>query len=486
MHSSKIFSAKCFCIAVAAIAIIIAACNKSESPANARSFASPRDATSAQTTSPNAPLSANDVSILFPAPTTAADFANLIAVKDLTAPNPQDPTKRSPVWPDDAFQQFIANAASPAAQIAGSSDRIGLPIEAQVIDAWFIAGIRIDAGAPGLSSDIRNQLGNLPEIRLIIQPVVRNPDGTPKVFDIAGHLIYDFIATTPLPPAQTDCFPRQQPDPIAFASVVADAAALRNKLANGQLGANKVSTANVPLGVHPGLADPTTTANFRNEIKSFLQAHIAGPRLDSMAIAGLPGNAPAPWIFLSMLKVPPGLIPVLPNGGFVPVHGPTLDGDQQFAEALEPAGKLPRVVPDPHANNLNPISCKSAAVSVTSLPVASRSGVSTAELFAATPPAADRINLVLNTIADPTKSHFFNTDCVSCHTETRRAMDLQKITAIPGIDPAALPGGQWNIRNFGWSPDDRPTRATVTRRTANETAAVVSAINAQLQAKPQP
>ena len=33
-----------------------------------------------------APLSANDVSWLFPVPTKAADFANLIAVRDLTTP----------------------------------------------------------------------------------------------------------------------------------------------------------------------------------------------------------------------------------------------------------------------------------------------------------------------------------------------------------------------------------------------------------------
>ena len=45
---------------------------------------------------------------------------------------------------------------------------------------------------PGLSSEIRDQFGQLPEIRLIIQPVTRNADGTPTVRDIAGHLIFDF------------------------------------------------------------------------------------------------------------------------------------------------------------------------------------------------------------------------------------------------------------------------------------------------------
>src|SRR5439155_10181262 len=93
-----------------------------------------------------APLSANDVSWLFPAPTRAEDFSKLIAVRDLTVQNAQDPTKRDLVWPYAVFQQFLAIAASPAAQVEGSKSHIGLPAEAQSIDAWFIAGIRIDAG----------------------------------------------------------------------------------------------------------------------------------------------------------------------------------------------------------------------------------------------------------------------------------------------------------------------------------------------------
>ena len=94
------------------------------------------------------PLSANDVSLLFPAPTRAEDFAKLIAVRDLTTQNPQDPTKRDLVWPYSVFQRFIEIANGPAAQVAGSQIGIGLPAEAQSIDAWFVAGIRIDAGAP--------------------------------------------------------------------------------------------------------------------------------------------------------------------------------------------------------------------------------------------------------------------------------------------------------------------------------------------------
>jgi hypothetical protein len=176
------------------------------------------------------PLSADDVSWLFPAPARAEDFSKLIAMSDLTTQNAQDSTKRDPVWPDAAFQQFVAIAAGTATQVAGTQNRIGLPAEAQSINAWFIAGIRIDAGAPGLSTDIRGQFGQLPEIRLIVQPVTRNPDGSPKVHDIAGHLIFDFTLEKPNAPAPVGCFPGPQPDLDAFRTIVADVSRPANQV----------------------------------------------------------------------------------------------------------------------------------------------------------------------------------------------------------------------------------------------------------------
>ena len=450
---------------VLATVVVLAACKKKEATSSAPS-------TGVATIQADAPLSSDDVSILFPAPKSAADFANLIAVRDITTPNPQDTSKRDPVWSDSAFQQFMTIVNGPAAAV-GTSAQINLPSEARTIDAWFVAGIRIDAGAPGFSSDIQAQYGQLPEIRLIIQPVLKNADGSPKALDIAGHLIFDFINLPPDPPPATDCFPRFQPDAAAFKSVVADVVDLRTRLNNGQIAGHPVSTAGVPLGVHPGLADPATANSLRNELLSFLEKHVSAQRLGSMAIAGLPANAPAPWIFLSILGDR--------KGGFGPAHGPTLDGAQQFAQMLTPAGSPgPRVLPAPHTNNLNAITCKNAAVSVTSLPIAQRNGVATATAFASPAPSADQTKQILDTVADPTKSFFFNTDCISCHTETRRTMDLLKVAAVQGIDSAALPNGQWDVRNFGWGDAaGKPVlQATVTRRTANETAAVVAFINA--------
>lgn len=420
------------------------------------------------------PLSANDVSWLFPPPTHAADLDGLISMGDLTVPNAQDRTKSDHVWPDSAFRRFLDIAASPAAQVGDTSTRIGLPEEAKSIGNWFVAGVRIDAGAPGLSPDIRNQFGQSPQIRLIVQLITRKADGTPEVHDIAGHLVFDFLAGHD-GPAQDGCAPRPTPDMDAFGAIVAELAAIRTKLGDGQLGANRVKTSDFPLGVHPGLKDPTTASALRREIKSFLEKHISGRNLDAMAMMGLPAGAPSPWIFLAMARTP--------NGDFVPVPGPVLDG-QQFAQMLAPVGTRPRVVPVPHPNNRNPITCKNAAVPTAVLPVSARSGSSTADLFAGAAPATTKE--ILDLIADPARSHFFNTDCVSCHTETRRAMDLLQLRVFEGIDTAVLPNGDWNVRNFGWSPPSKgQVQATVSRRSANETAAVVAFINSMLLAAKQ-
>lgn len=410
-----------------------------------------------------APLSANDVSWLFPAPATAQDLAGLISVADVTVPG-----QPGSVWQDAVFQKFIDIAGSAQAQVAGTSSRIGLPAEAKSIGAWKIAGIRIDAGAPGLSPDIIAQFGQSPQIRLIIQPVTTNADGTVTILDLAAHLIFSVAQVAPAAPVAAGCFPIFKPDPTALKALIADVAALRTKLASGQLGSAKVSTAGVPLGVHPGLKNPATAVQVRGEMLTFLQRHLSAGNLNAMAIMGLPASAPAPWIFLSMLNVP--------QIGFVPVHGPTLDG-QQFAQMLNPVGTTPRVVPVPHNNNLSPITCQNAALQPP-LPVAGRSGASTADLFA-NPSASTAATLDL--IADPARSHFFNTDCISCHTETRLRMDNLNVASIAGIDDAALPPGPWTVRNFGWSPPiDGPPRGTVAERTAAETASVVQFVNANL------
>ena len=92
----------------------------------------------------------------------------------------------------------------------------------------------------------------------------------------------------------------------------------------------------------------------------------------------------------------------------------------------------------------------------------------------------------VDVIADPTRSHFFNTNCVSCHTDTRRTLDLIKHAKIPGVDPAVLPKEKWNVRNFGWFRPSCAIRWKPPRQDARraETGAVVNFINANGLAKP--
>ena len=94
--------------------VALVACKKKEATSSAPS-------TGVATIQADAPLSSDDVSILFPAPKSAADFANLIAVRDITTPNPQDTSKRDPVWSDSAFQQFMTIVNGPAAAVGTSA-----------------------------------------------------------------------------------------------------------------------------------------------------------------------------------------------------------------------------------------------------------------------------------------------------------------------------------------------------------------------------
>jgi len=200
-------------------------------------------------------------------------------------------------------------------------------------------------------------------------------------------------------------------------------------------------------------------------MKALLERHLASGRLDAMAVVGTPAATQAPWIFVSMLNN---------NGTFVAVRRPTLDGTRT-AIAFNPKGSQTRVVPMPRTNNGRAATCESAELGPTALPLAQRQGVSTADLFAKKSPTPDELGAVTATIADPLRSQFFNTDCVSCHTETRLIMSQFKPV---GIDPTVLPASDWVVRNFGWAPTSEGGKPTATRRTEAETHAIVEFLNA--------
>jgi hypothetical protein len=417
------------------------------------------------------PLAANDVSILFPAPRNAKDLTSLIAMSTLNGP-----AGSGRVWSEADFGRYVAIAGDPKAQVANTDFPLQLPDEVKQIDAWFIAGIRIDPGAPGLSKEVIEQYGQQPQIRLIAQPVTRNSDGTIKVHDIAAHLIFSYSVLPPDPPAADSCLPRPKPDMAAFQQIVRDTVALRDQLASGTFAKAKVNTAG-PLNVHPGLVGASAVP-FRDALKGFLEKHLVSARLTSMAVMGL--NAPEPWIFIAMQKIPIGDGKVV----FVPVSGPMLDG-AQVAQMLSFRGGQ-QVVPAPVTNNQNPITCRHAAFQKPPQPVSERKGVATAEFIDGNA-SATRIREIVDIIADPKKSHFFNTDCISCHTDTAQPIFRFKGKfKVDGVAEAVLPRDNWNVRNFGWFASTfrpGPPVPTATRRTATETAEVVEFINRELLGK---
>lgn len=407
------------------------------------------------------PLAANDVSILFPMPRSQADLVGLISLETLSGPSGSAGKAR--VWSDADFNRILAVADSDASKVDGTERRIRLP-NVKTIDAWFVAGIRIDPGAPGLTPEIIAQFGQQPQVRLIVQPVTRRPDNQVQVHDIAIHLIYSY--STPSAPAQHGCLPKSQPDMEAFMPVVRDVVALRDGLAAGRFGGVNIDTGSA-LGVHPGLTGPSARP-FRDALNEVLEKHLSPARLTTSAVMALPGG-PEPWIFVALAKF---------GGPFMPVPNPALDGKQtaQMLSLLDSE----MIIPAPVTNNLNPITCRSALAfppGAPPLPAAERKGVSTADFLNASGVPEQKVNEIVDLIADPAKAHFFNTDCLSCHTDTRRALERARATTATTITPAVLPKSSWNVRNFGWFPGDGPT---VTRRAATETADVLHFMNREL------
>lgn len=405
-----------------------------------------------------AALDLNDVSILLPPPSSSND--PVLAITDLTFAG-------ASVWSDNVFAQFLEivggdDGAVAAADVANNQGGASIDIGAfGNKSAWHVASIRVDPGSPGLSSDIAEQFGQTPQIRLVLQPVTNG-----RVHDVAAHLIYSFIGGFE-PPLPGCSIPRLKPDQDGFRQVVDDLVALKTMLATGRIGDEVIDTSGL-LGIHPSAATTASVATrsaFRDALKGFLETHLDPSKLRAMAIMGLPGlNIPEPWIFVAMA-------PDQATGGFKALRSPALaqDDGERFAQMLD-ARQGTSVSPAVRANNLNPITCRFEVAPNNPAGATSPknpNGVSTAELF---PDAsAERMREIVDVIADPEQAHFFNTDCVSCHTETRREMDILGTNQVDApVDPDVLPAELWNVRNFGWFPSffRGTVLATATRRTA--------------------
>jgi len=168
------------------------------------------------------------------------------------------------------------------------------------------------------------------------------------------------------------------------------------------------------------------------------------------------------------------------GGAFTLQPFPTLSGNS--TQMLILAGGIP-VNPEPKTTNVDSVRGVSTSL------LFSRNVKEKLELpiFADLPSVKFRD--IPDIIANPKRSHFFNSDCVSCHTEsTRRSeLGLQGIVSdfqyvrpqgVSPVDETLLPKDRWNVRNFGWFPSGVTIgQPTVTQRTANEAAESADYIN---------
>jgi hypothetical protein len=392
---------------------------------------------------PAATLDVADVAYLWPVPKSPADVDSLITCSTPTADG-------SPLLPQPAFDSILEAVASTAIP-DGAGRPIKITFDSFFADrlkqpaTWKIVGFRFDPETIGHPETLAS-FGVMPQLRLIAQPVTVD-NGRVNVHDLAAHLVFGYF-TGPAP---------FKADQAKLAEMIKDLGDLK--------AASPAPTAG-PLGVHPGLK--TRDAAFAAMVKTFIAKWTAPSKGPLAAISFMGLDTPEPWIFFA-LKPAAG-------GRFVPAAQPTLGGShaQMISFRSGDAEILPRSTG---------VNTGAAGKIVSTAPLFD--GGLTANLDA---PAAAGLPQVLrkdipNYIANPKFGHVFNTDCVSCHTETTRREQLSlsghagtfgyvRPDGISGVDPAVVPRNGWNVRNFGWFRQD----ATITLRAANEIADSVAAI----------
>ena len=431
---------------------------------------------SAATTSAEGLFAPNDVSILLEAPAS-----------------PDDPRVRADqILPGGLVAAARATFGGGTGLTANGDGSAGVPeidlslFENRVAD-WHVASLRIDPGAPGLGAAFE-AFGRLMQIRLVVQPV----DGNGKVKDEAIHLVYGFhmrkddgAAVCPLRAIPTE------DDIAAFGAALDALTEIKTAIAE-----EGITTDGRPLGVHPAFDRPETATVLTDMLQNFIAVHLPPERLVGLSVAGLPAGAPEPWIFAALNRDPE-------TGGFKALPAPALEqpiGDSGLPRVRQMLSFLNdrqhgEVLPPALTRNQLPVDCMMnpilARLDNPSQP-SSEHGTSTTGLFGRGNNNAADAAMVAALIADPARAHFFNTDCISCHTETRREIDAatdqtakaREIAEAHDIDPATMPidmpFSHWNVRAFGWFPgfpQQRDAHETTVRRTATETAEVLECLN---------
>jgi hypothetical protein len=399
-------------------------------------------------------LDVNDVTFLWPVPKTRSDATNLVSL------DTQLLDGSGPIISRNAFDALvIAAQKTTVINSAGLENRINFAqfrTEFEKPSTWKIVGFRIDPSAPGTTALVTSAFGSTPQLRLVAQPVTLDAKETVRIHDVTAHFVFSFVK--PPVPGSTPALPA--PDREKFSAIVTDLVTLKQSALKSGIRTDG------KLSVHPGLGQ--NPADFSGQVATLIRKHLSADRLSGMAFMGL--EPPEPWIFFAMVKK---------DGAFVSAPHPTTGS----VEMLTFRGGT-AVMPGPKNKNVD----QSRGVSTLSLFARDIQTKLESPVFQDLPGLQQRH--VPDLIANPLRAHFFNTDCVSCHTESARRRSLRIGSkesefryslppGISGVDENLLPQSDWNVRNLGWFPRGVSAVPTVTMRTANESAECADFINRQ-------
>jgi hypothetical protein len=384
----------------------------------------------------------NDVSILFPLKKDSAHggVVPYPAIRSRGVVDEGQDILKLPLeeqlYSADVFNQVIKEATKHGlASGASNANKDFFKLQG----LWHIVGLRFDPCAPGFDDKVLTAVGGkcLIQLRLIAQPFA---DGVSSE-DFTTHLVYNLGAV-----------PKSE---LATNPIILGATKVLGQIkdASDELGAK---TAGQPLGVHPGLEAESKKGGSRvaGLVKTLIKGFTKTPSR-ALAFMGLEGGGPEPWTFFA------GKVE---NNKFIPQAGPA---HGQAKQTLSFIGNGP-------------------VVEKSKLPV------STSPLFDVDSDAltAEQRKLAFK-VEDPNAQHFFNTDCISCHTSSARTHDLAlgdkaEISArfpVPAnitgyVTKAQAQDDAWNTRNFGYFGE----KPTVSGRTVTETVEVVLWLNKNVRA----
>jgi hypothetical protein len=385
-------------------------------------------------------LTYNDISYLWPVPKNTEDVEKLLSANTVIG--------STTIWPEESFNKVLNRARSlkiPKGPKGSGYKSIKFVYHSDSAllkrKNWKVVGFRIDPSAPSTSDT--NVIGIIPQIRLVLQPVTLDKKGVVTVHDFAVHLPFSYTLSGNIHEKKL-----YVADTVTFKEIINDIIILKKYLES----TSKVPSEEV-LQVNKGLANKVP--GYAKKIEAFLSKHIPKGELNFIAFMGL-APRPEPWIFFSML-----------TGEKFQILS-TMDSDST-------AGK-------PIRKNTN---WKDGA------------SVSTAILYQmkdSTDPRLDSLAIskkqiplnkdIPNIIANPDFCNVFNTDCISCHSESTRRSLLgleenvnYKFSSENLVKKELLPTGIYNVRNFGWFGNVTDmAKPIISMRTANETANVLEYI----------